>query len=132
MTMEEKGNYYHDRGFNCSQSVLCSLTEETGLDEQTSAQLGTCFGGGMRCGNVCGAVTGGLMAIGCACMKGLDPAAEKAPSTVLAHELEERFAAEMGTLLCSEILAAHERTMCPHCIALAAEITKDIIDKNRR
>ena len=132
MTLKEKSVYYHDHGYNCSQSVLCSLTDETGLDEQTSARLGTCFGGGMRCGNVCGAVTGGLMAIGCTCVDGLDPAAEKEPSTALAHELEERFSAEIGTLLCAEILKAHEKAMCPRCIELAAEITKDIIGKTRK
>ena len=108
------------------------MSDETGLDEKFSAQLGTCFGGGMRCGNVCGAVTGGLMAIGCTCMDGSDPAAEKAPSTELAHELEKRFSAEMGSLLCSEILAANGRSMCLKCIGLAAEITKDIIGKNKK
>ena len=132
MTMEEIGKQYHDRGFNCCQSVLCALSDETGLDEKFSAQLGTCFGGGMRCGNVCGAVTGGLMAIGCTCMDGSDPAAEKAPSTELAHELEKRFSAEMGSLLCSEILAANGRSMCLKCIGLAAEITKEIIGKNKK
>ena len=131
MTLEERCNSYHDRGFNCSQSVLCALSEETGLDENLAARLGTCFGGGMRCGNVCGAVTGGLMAIGCACMEGTDPAAEKEPSTALAHELEERFSAEIGTLLCAEILAAHEKTWCPRCIALAAGITKEIIENHK-
>ena len=132
MTIKEKGNDYHDRGFNCSQSVLCTLTEETGLDEILSAKLGTCFGGGMRCGSVCGAVTGGLMAIGCACTEGTDPAAEKDYSTELAHELEERFASEIGTLLCSEIQEAHEKEWCPRCIELAAEIAKEIIEKNRK
>ena len=132
MTLEEKCGSYHDRGFNCSQSVLCALMDETGLDEQLSAQLGTCFGGGMRCGGVCGAVTGGLRAIGCVCMEGLDPAAEKEPSTALAHELEERFTAEIGTLLCAEIQETHEKTWCPRCIELAARITKEIIEKNRK
>ena len=132
MTVKEKAAFYHEKGFNCAQSVLAALSDETGLDETHSARLGTCFGGGMRCGSVCGAVTGGLMAIGCACMNGADPAAEKEHSTALAHELEERFTAEMGTLLCAEILEAHEKAMCPRCIEFAAEATKEIIEKNRK
>lgn len=131
MTVKEKAAAYHEKGFNCSQSVLAALSEETGLDETLSARLGTCFGGGMRCGNVCGAVTGGLMAIGCACMSGADPSAEKDRSTVLTHELEERFSAEMGSLLCAEILKANGRAVCPRCIGFAAEVTKEIIEKNR-
>lgn len=132
MTAEEKSKYYHERGFNCSQSVLCALMDETGLDEKLSAQLATCFGGGMRCGSICGAVTGGLMAIGCTCMEGSDPGTEKKFGTELTRELEERFTAEMGTLLCSEILGAHKREMCTHCIELAARVTKEIIEKNKK
>ena len=127
MTIREKAMGFHDKGCNCSQSVLCALGDETGLEETLAIRLATCFGGGMRCGNVCGAVTGGLMALGCVCSKGQDPAAEKELSTVLAHQLEDRFTAEIGTLLCSEIQAEHEKTWCPRCIQLAAELTREII-----
>ena len=132
MTMEEKGKYYHDRGFNCAQSVLCALGDYTGLDETAAAKLGTCFGGGMRCGSICGALTGGLMAIGCACFAGEDPAAEKEASTGLTKRLEEAFSAEMGTLLCSEIQEKYEKTRCEHCIVFAAEAAKKIIEEYKK
>lgn len=131
MTIEEVSKGYHTKGYNCAQSVMCALKDETGLDEVTSSKIGTCFGGGMRCGSVCGAVTGGLMAIGCTCLTGIDPDAEKEVGTKLAHELQKRFSAEMGSILCSEILKKHQSKMCPDCIALAAAITKDIIEKNK-
>ena len=30
----ERANSYHDRGFNCSQSVLAAFTDVTGLSEE--------------------------------------------------------------------------------------------------
>ena len=86
---------YHKKGFNCCQSVFCSLREYTGIAEDKAAALASSFGGGMRCGSICGGVTGALMAIGCACFKGKDPAAEKARSSELTLELEEKFRADI-------------------------------------
>ena len=131
MNIEERGLYYHVRGFNCCQSVLCSLGDYTGLPEDKAAALATGFGGGLRCGSVCGAVSGGMMAIGITCFGGVNPAEEKEPSTVLMHELQEAFTAEIGTLMCDEITEAHERTLCDHCIAFGAETAKAIIEKNK-
>ena len=66
MTIEEKSAALRERGCNCCQSVLCALGEYTGLDEQAAIRLAFGFGGGMLTGNICGAVTGGMMAIGSA------------------------------------------------------------------
>ncbi len=54
----------HDRKFNCAQSTFAAFAEDVGMDTETALKVSTCFGGGMRCGEVCGAVTGALMAIG--------------------------------------------------------------------
>ncbi len=131
MTIEEKGAYYHKRDFNCCQSVLCTLGEYTGIDEQTAAALGVGFGGGMLSGNVCGAVTGGMMAIGKACAGGADPTAEKPKGIRLCKELQKRFQAEFGTMLCAEILKANGHAICDRCIAFAARSAEEIIKKNR-
>ena len=32
MSIQESAIAYHDNGFNCAQSVLAALQEETGLD----------------------------------------------------------------------------------------------------
>ena len=130
MTIEQRGEYYHDRGYNCCQSVFCSLREYTGLDEDKAAAIGSSFGGGIRCGSVCGGVTGGLMAIGLTCFEGKDPTAEKERSTELTLELQEKFKAEIGTLLCDEI-TAENNDLCDHCIAFGAETAKAIIEKNK-
>ncbi len=52
-------------GYNCAQSVLFAFGPDLGLDGETSLKLATGFGAGMgRRGEVCGAVTGGILALG--------------------------------------------------------------------
>ena len=38
--------------------------EDMGISEEMAAGLGCNFGGGMKCGGICGAITGGLMVLG--------------------------------------------------------------------
>lgn len=129
MTLDEKCKIYHDKGYNCCQSVLCALGEYTKLPEETAIKLGAGFGGGMQCGNVCGAVTGGLMAMGCACLGGQDAVEDKTTGANLTRELEGVFEAEFGTLLCSDIVGANGRTICDRCIEFAAKAAERIIQK---
>ena len=53
-----------DVHFNCCQSVLVAFAEDMGLTEQQAFDLGANFGSGMRCGSVCGTLTGALMVLG--------------------------------------------------------------------
>ena len=132
MTAKERALQYHADGCNCCQSVLCALGEYTQLPTETAASLGYGFGGGMLCGNVCGAVTGGLMALGCACTEGKAPADEKPEAVRLARAFEDSFSAEMGSLLCKEIIAANGRAICEKCIAFAAETAENMIREQKK
>jgi len=120
MTNDERKAFsasLHGKGYNCCQSVLIACGEYTGLSEADAASLGYGFAGGMYCGEVCGAVTGGLMAIGKGCLPGDKP-------------METRPAA-FGSLCCRDILAAHGREICDTCIQFGAENAVDIIEKQR-
>ncbi len=44
--------------------MFSAVAEQMGLDYQTAVKISAGFGGGMMLGSVCGAVTGGIMAIG--------------------------------------------------------------------
>ena len=48
MSIQESAIAYHDQGYNCAQSVLAALQEETGLDENTAKRVAAGFGGGVR------------------------------------------------------------------------------------
>jgi C_GCAxxG_C_C family probable redox protein len=52
-------------GFRCSQAVLLNYAEQFGLSSEIALKIATGFGGGVsRQGEICGAVTGAVMAIG--------------------------------------------------------------------
>ena len=48
----------------CSQAVFAAFAEELGLEKKQALKIGACFGSGMRKGEVCGACSGALMALG--------------------------------------------------------------------
>ena len=49
---------------NCSQTIMRCYAEDMGISEEMAAGLSSNFGGGMKCGLTCGAITGGLMVLG--------------------------------------------------------------------
>ena len=49
---------------NCAQTVMRVYAKEIGLDENLAAAIGSNFGGGMKCGSTCGAITAGYMVLG--------------------------------------------------------------------
>ena len=52
-------------GYNCAQSVLYAFGPDLGLDGETALKVATGLGAGMaRRGEVCGAVTGGILVLG--------------------------------------------------------------------
>ena len=64
MDIGQRALDYHKNGYNCAQSVFAACCEYTGLDEKTALALSAGFGGGARSGELCGAVTGAIMAEG--------------------------------------------------------------------
>lgn len=56
---------YHQRGFNCCESVLLGLCEEMKVESPLIPQIATGFGGGIgHTGDICGAITGAVLALG--------------------------------------------------------------------
>ena len=107
--------------YNCAQTVLIPYAEECGLKEETAYKLGANFGGGMRMGSVCGAVTGALMVLG---LLGYDEEESKR----MLKEFREKY----GSVNCVELLRnAHEqgverrnhcRQMMDECIAFLESV----------
>ena len=53
-------------GFMCSQAVFAAFSEKFGVSGGQTLRIGACFGSEMNKGDVCGACTGALMALGLA------------------------------------------------------------------
>lgn len=131
-------------GFNCSQAVLSPFAPELGLERETALRIAGTFGGGMgRLGEVCGAVTGALMALGLkyGCV---DPknAEGKEAAYRLVREFADRFIARHGAILCRDLLGcdigtpegrelAREKglfaNLCPQLVRDAAEIVEQML-----
>ena len=53
-----------DTHFNCAQAVVIPFAMQAGMSMEQGYILAANFGGGMRSGLTCGAISGGLMALG--------------------------------------------------------------------
>ena len=97
------------RHYNCAQAVLVPFAEATGLDAEQALAVAQGFGGGMQTGNVCGAVTGAIMALGV-----MGHADRKTVSTLI-RRMRDNHA---GTIACADLLRANAqagRPQKPHC-----------------
>jgi C_GCAxxG_C_C family probable redox protein len=140
-TPEETAVGIFSRKFNCAQAVFASFGPQLGLDEQTCLKLASPFGGGVaRRGEICGAVTGGLLALALA--RGADDPARKEEVYQMAGEFLRRFESKHGKLCCRDLIgydittpAGHQVavdnkvfvTICPELVRDAAGIVQDML-----
>ena len=93
-------------GYNCAQSTFAALCPLTGLDQMRALRLASGLGGGVaRQREVCGAVSGMLMAAGA--LYGYTTPADdvvKGQHYTLVQELAGRFREVHGALTCRELL----------------------------
>jgi C_GCAxxG_C_C family probable redox protein len=125
----EDSKKIHAQKFNCAQSVLCALSDYTGMEDLTAKAVAAGFGGGVRAGEICGAVAGGVMALGLATATdgiGSSDAPIGDRTRRFIAEFKERF----NTVRCDELLEAaggHER--CDAFISYSAQLAAAIIDE---
>ena len=106
MTHEEKAIANFLAGYNCAQSVFLAFAPDLGLSDELALRLSSSFGGGMgRLREVCGAVSGMLMAAG-ALYGYTSPTDDqvKAAHYALVQDLAGQFRALHGTIICRELL----------------------------
>jgi len=93
-------------GYNCAQAVFCAFSDELGMDKELAKRISSSFGGGMgRMREVCGAVSGALMALGC--LKGYDVIGDdtiKKEHYARVQQLMNGFADELGSYVCRDII----------------------------
>ena len=96
---------------HCSQSILAAFSEECGITEETAFRLGSCFGSGMRKGNVCGACTGALMVLGL--IHGENNAGDqegRLRTNRLNDLMMDSFSKANGSCICNELLGCLQET----------------------
>jgi C_GCAxxG_C_C family probable redox protein len=90
----------------CSQAVLSAFCEDLELSRPMALKIASGFGGGMgRMGDVCGAVTGALMALGLHDWEGDTVSQdEKTRVTHRVREFADRFKEKHGSITCRDLL----------------------------
>lgn len=93
-------------GYNCAQAVLYSFKDDINITGDEALKLACGFGAGMgRKGEVCGAVAGGIIALGAKYGRGEnDDKADTERTYSKTRELMDKFEAKHGTFVCRELL----------------------------
>jgi C_GCAxxG_C_C family probable redox protein len=133
-------------GYNCAQSVLYSYSDALGLDKNTALEMACGFGAGMgRKGEVCGAVSGGIIVIGAKYGRGdKDDRTATELTYKKTRELMDRFEKKHGTFICRKLLHGCElttdegqkhfkesnlsNTICQPCVRSVVEILDGIME----
>ena len=66
MTHKEKAEELLHQKYHCSQALFGAFASDFGMDLKTAFKISTCFGGGMRQGEVCGCITAAMLVLGMA------------------------------------------------------------------
>jgi C_GCAxxG_C_C family probable redox protein len=141
-TPAEIADTLFNQSFNCSQSVFTAFSAQLGLDRETALKLASPFGGGVaRRGEVCGAVSGALLALGLA--RGAVSPSGKDGIYRLSQEFMRLFEERHNSVLCRDLIgcdistpagyqsAAEKRvftTICPLLVQDAVEIVQKLLD----
>ncbi len=93
-------------GFNCAQAVFSTYSEQFGINKTDALRISCGLGAGMgRKQEVCGAVSGAILLIGCKYGKIKKEDNESASITYeVVRELSDKFAAKHGSILCRELI----------------------------
>ena len=133
--VEEAVQLFED-GYMCSQAVLAVFCEEFGLSREQAFKISMSFGGGMRKGEVCGACTGAIMALG------LRYGENKSKSDEMCVKFLDSFEKENGSYICRDLLDCDIRTeegikyaidnnlfkeICPKMVESAVKIAQELI-----
>lgn len=99
-------------GFNCSQAIFSTYAEDFSINKIEALRISTCFGAGMgRLQNVCGALTGAFMLIGCKHGRIQQDDTETVEHAyALVDEFSNQFISLHKSILCKELLGCNIRT----------------------
>lgn len=103
--LSEKAGARFLEGYNCAQSVLLTIFEHWNGKNELIPKIATAFGGGIgRCGSVCGALSGGVMAIGIKYGTNEPSVEKRLRAYELANKFYKRFEKQHGSVLCRELI----------------------------
>lgn len=104
-TLSEKATERFSEGYNCAQSVLLTIFEHWKGKSDLIPKIATGFGGGIgRCGSICGALTGGVMAIGIKYGTNKPSPEKRLKAYELSRRLYKEFENRHGSVFCRDLI----------------------------
>lgn len=132
-------------GYNCAQAVLYTCGDDLGVDKHALVKLASGFGAGMgRKGEVCGALTGGIIALGARYGRGRhDDRTATEQTYARTRDLMDQFESEHGAVTCRDLLDGCDlmtpegrqlyaekelgRTVCQKCVRSVVVSLQDML-----
>jgi C_GCAxxG_C_C family probable redox protein len=140
--LDKRANKLHLDGYNCAQAVLLVLYEHMNPQEKNPVipKIATGFGGGLgRCGSVCGALTGAIMAVSLKYGANEINQQKKQETYEKTQTIIKQFQQEHGSLMCRDLLhldlsnpdhlikAKQENVFETRCSGLIKAVVKDFL-----
>jgi C_GCAxxG_C_C family probable redox protein len=126
---------YHESGFHCAEAVSKAVVEAFGRGMRASIpSVATAFGGGIgrTHQDICGALTGGVIALGYLFGRN-EACSDWTNVSELAAELKRRFVQQYGTTNCGALLATfgpqEDGNRCKRLSGEVAGILVDILEE---
>ena len=121
-------------GLYCSQAILSAFCEKYGLDKEIAQRVSFVLNSGIRCAEVCGAVSGAILVIG------LKHGDSKEIGNVKTEEYMKQFRARHNSVLCRDLLgcdistingrekAINENLFTTRCLDLVQSAAQLLVD----
>ncbi len=135
--IELAAEHFDAEGFNCAESVLYGVGTALGLPlTPVLFKIATPFGGGLgRAGCVCGALSGGVMAVGVVYGRTTADAEQKDEAYAHARRLWQRFVERAGAEDCRDLNTLgfghpDHKASCARFVAIAAQLAaEELLDE---
>lgn len=135
--VEKKAFDYFQSGFHCAESISKAIVELYAAEPSSEVpQVASGFSGGIGGTHeeACGALTGGIVAIGCLFGR-MEPGKDIQAAKGLAAEFRNRFAEEFGATNCQVLLdglGEQENALkCKGLTATAAGLLSELLERQK-
>lgn len=145
MNHKERARQLIQQQYHCAQALFGAFADEVGIDLKTALKISSCFGGGMRQGDVCGCISAALMVLGMA-LGTYDPQDKERDISCIkkTEEYIQIFKDKMGGAVCcreilgkdlsimDEMAEIHSQNLmqqiCPNVLDTSIDILEQMLD----
>ena len=124
--LKEQALHYYEQGYNCAESLVYGTNAALKLNlDENACHLMAGLGGGLQVGDVCGALTGAVCALGCLIVK---TKAHDCPELKpLTQAVVEQVRTRLGSLRCDKPRLFQPERRCAATVENCADILEAVL-----